>query len=122
MARKSFGERSPHRRSLARRDDADGGTPSRSENTTEFGQTPGGIREEHQAKLADHGVEDAFGERQGDTIHLYRSEPRITEPRICGPEHLRRDIRAEQDPGRSKLGQRDQRGLTRASRDVENSM
>src|SRR4030095_1853729 len=95
-----FREHSPDWRTLARRDDAHDSPAASTHNAAEFAQTTSGIWKEHEAKLTDHGVEDAIGEWKGLAIGHHRSEPWIiSESRRRGLEDTQRDIRADHEAG-----------------------
>src|SRR5262249_13162494 len=64
MATERVGKDAPHRGPIRRGDDADGGTPARTEHASELRETPRGIRKKLQAELAHDGIKAAIPERQ----------------------------------------------------------
>src|SRR4029453_19554708 len=97
--RLSISARAPHIGTRSRNgDDTHRGTTAWAEHTGELCQAPGGIGEEHEAQLTEHGVEGGIGEWQRLTICHDWPESRSGQPGMCGVEHRQRDGGADHEP------------------------
>src|SRR5208282_1557714 len=84
-------ERAPHWRFVWCRVDTYRCTPTAAEDAAEFGEPPRRVWKEHQAELADDGIETGGEERQRLTIRG-DGQKRIRQPGASRVKHCRRNI------------------------------
>jgi hypothetical protein len=93
MPTKRFRETTPHRRLLSGGDDAYRSTAAAAQDASEFRQSSRRVGKEHQAEVANDGIEAAVAERQRLTVGDHHSIGR-GQSGTGRPKHHSRDVGA----------------------------
>jgi hypothetical protein len=103
-------------------DDAHGGPTVWAEHPAELVQALGGIGEEHEAELTEHGVKGAVREGQRLPIRYDGPESCPGQPALGGVKHGQRNVGTDDESRRPNLGQRERRRLARSGRDIKDTV